>query len=225
MKRFNSIIWLLILASTLIPLFSCAHLKEQLGLEPSEEEKWPVITDTRVITGDLNMKWKTINTPPGWQINPMSPEVTLEVDLMTCDIGQEFTAKVILQRIRREYNLFIPPNTLVGDGTDDYPFDLFNTHTDNPVDDPRGDPTEEWVIDGIFGTYFAGSGHPPQGKVTLSFKFEPDWLPILATDWWWLSDEGYYKLTNRYVYLFEVIIQDKGGRTDVYDFTMSSQIR
>jgi hypothetical protein len=190
----------------------------QIGCQFEPEDKWPVIV-TWDVSANLNIKCSR----KGGVITLKVPDskVDVFVDVRTFNANQQFTVKTLLQRVRKEYTVYYP-GVYVSKFVD-LPPDELTTPTDDPLDDPFTDPTEPFVWDGLVGTYQAGSGHPPQGVTQLKYFFYPAWLPLYATAWYWTEDR-YPALANRYVYLFEVIIEDAGGRTDTFDFTLSSTL-
>lgn len=202
----------------LVPLLmSCS-------IEP--QDKWPVITDWTVTPGNLNVE---LVGPPDYALPHIivpEPQLKLEVTVRTYNANQTFTARVMIERIRREFWLIDPlTGALLADGEEDYPFDYFTTPVDEPVDFPHGDPTEPIVWDGLKGEYVSGSGEPPWGETKISFFVRPNWFPIWKQDW--LDYDPHYQLnkeTNRYMYLFKVIMEDSGGRTDTFSFELHSII-
>lgn len=195
----------------LIPLLmSC-------NIEP--EDKWPVITDWSADC-DLNVHVTAI-TPFGFEWNIPKERVDVKVKVRTYNANQGFKVTVILERLRREF-------TYGGEeGDEDYPFDMFQTPVDNPIDDPHGDPTEVIVFDNLAGTYVPNSGKPPQGVTELSFFFYPNWTPYFVRDWYVPADPvagtaDFFVFS--YVYRWKVIVEDSGGRSDWFTFTKESTL-
>lgn len=186
------------------------------------EDKWPVITDWKC-TGDLDVVFFTSDSIGIPQVSIANPRISVEVKVRTYNVNQDFTAKIVLERLRWEFFEIHPETGDILSFEEDYPFDSMAMTFDNPIDDPHGDPTEIIEIKGIKGTYVANSGQPPWGETRLSFFFEPVWRPTLPIDWVGIDTKTQLQYTTlRYVFLFKVIIQDAGGRTDSFKFQMTS---
>jgi hypothetical protein len=79
-----------------------------------------------------------------------------------------------------------------------------------------GSATAE-TMDGMVGEYIEGS--PPQGVTEIKFSFKPEWFPTTYGDW-----VNGTVVSDKYVYYFVVIIEDMEGRTDSWDFSVTSTL-
>lgn len=193
------------------------------------DDKYPVITNWNINPTSL---YVTVVGPPDYVLPhiipvPNPPRVDVTVDIRTYNANQQFTAKVVIERLTREL-VYEDPASPTGTTwfEEDYPFDQFGMPVDNPIDDPHGDPTETFIWDGLIGTYVANSGAPPQGVVEIKFFFEPSYFPVFLSDWIFTHPDypGLTVQVNRYKYNFKVILEDAGGRSDTFKFRLDSII-
>jgi hypothetical protein len=186
------------------------------------EDKYPVVTDYNWVA---NLNVKVTTTPAGWLLTIPDRMVKMTVRVRTYNANQQFTAHVVLERVTRYFEVIDMLTGLAYEGAEDYPFDNFGTPVDEPIDDPHGDPTETIDWDGLVGAYVKDSGAPPQGIVEIKWFFLPKWLPLFTSDWYFIDPTGRYaKGTERYEYLFKVIMEDMGGRTDTFSFPIGSTL-
>ena len=196
-------------------LFSCSNDP----LQP--EDRYPVVTNWAVIPTNLDINVDT--TPLGYLLTIPDRSLKVTVNIRTYNANQQFTAHVILERMTRDFEIIDMVTGAVEEGAEDYPFDKFGTPTDEPINDPHGDPTEQIDWDGLIGTYVANSGTPPQGVVEIKFFFIPKYLPMWSSDWY-VTSGTLVKVTSHYEYNFKVIMEDMGGRTDSFDIPIGSTL-
>jgi hypothetical protein len=174
-----------------------------LGCETKPEDRWPVIT-TWSVTADLTVS-ASIDTTSGLiTVTPPDSKVKIHTVIRTFNANQQFTAKVVLQNVVKDYSNIYPDGTVISETS---VLTLSSLAT--------------W--DGIVGTYVAGSGQPPQGEVTIDLFVVPSFIPLSINDWY-VKTPTFTELTTLYTYNFLVIMEDMGGRTDTFDFTVYSTL-
>jgi len=167
------------------------------GCELTPEDQWPVIAAEAV---DANFTITvTQNQELGivlFRVGKDSFDLTL--DVMSYNANQGFDVNLVLKSIDK-YATDYAGSDLVSQGG---PF-MTESSTTRYAD--------------VIGEYISGT--PPQGIARIVVTNSPPWFPTSFGDW--VSGTS---ITDKYVYNYIVTIQDMDGRTDSWEFSITSAL-
>lgn len=168
------------------------------GCELKPEDQWPVIAGQ---TLSANF---TINVSQSAELGIIQFKVArdffdLSLDIRSFNANQGFDVKLILQSIDWYFTDYSNPNLPMSYGAT-LPMEPGTTRFEN-----------------LFGEYIGGT--PPQGTTRIKFTVFPGWFPTTFADW--VSGTA---IIDKYVYNYIVIIEDMDGRTDSWEFFITSTL-
>ncbi len=172
------------------------------------EDKWPKITHWEHNENfDVTLKiLKPFGIP---QLKLPNRTVNMKIQVRSFHADQEYTVRVFLEQVDWMYTAY-SNNAPAG-----------TTSVGLPV-------TGIYWDDAVVGTVI--SGKPPQGTAELEFFFEPSYFPLAIDDWLSYTQDPVSGamdidwVTDRYIYHFICVIEDKDGRTDSFGFTVISEL-
>ena len=168
-----------------------------MGCELTPEDKWPVLVD-EIVDADFTVSVTEIEDLGLLQFKVVKERVDLTLDIRTFNANQGFKVEIILQDIQQNFTDYTNPTAPVS-----YSALMGFIETFKRVS--------------VTGEYIDGS--PPQGVTELTLYFTPSWFPVTFTDW----INGAI-ITDSYIYYFLVIIEDMDGRTDSFEFQLTSRL-
>ncbi len=182
-----------------------------MGCQITPEDKWPLITHWETTANfDVTLKLgEALGIP---QLTIPDRTIGLTIDVQSFNANQGFDVTIFLERIDRGYTVY---NQAM------MPGDSFQQSL--PI-------TEIFHEGPVFGTYL--SGNSPQGVTELVMTVYPDYFPLSISDWIDYETnpdtgalEGINSVTDRFIYLFRVVVKDQGGRSDSFTFDVYSNLK
>ncbi|MCX6646499.1 MAG: hypothetical protein NTY09_09100 [bacterium] len=168
------------------------------GCELKPEDHWPVLT-AETVSADFTINVTLIEELGIIQFQVANDHADLDLDIRSYNANQGWDVKVILQSIDKYSTNWAIPTSPTSYG-ESLPMDPSTTRFEN-----------------IIGEYI--DGKPPQGTSRIKFSVYPGWFPTTFEDWVQGST-----ITDSYVYNYMVIIEDMDGRTDSWEFSISSTL-
>jgi len=181
-----------------------------MGCQITPEDKWPLITCWEV-TADFDVTLTIEQTLGIPQLKIPDRTIALTIDVQSFNANQGFDITIFLERVDKQYTEFA--GSLPG-GSDTESLPITEIFHESPV----------------FGTYL--SGRSPQGVTELKLTLYPCFFPLSVSDWIDYNtdpDTGAYlglnSISDRFIYLFRVVVKDQGGRSDSFTFDVYSNLK